>query len=161
MSDTKIAHEEPYKEDVYKKLQMENIYEDFAEFGIKTKIANPRKGKDYTVRFIAPEFVSVCPLTQQPDSAYLMIDYIPDSWLIESKALKFYLRSFSRKALLREDCALTIGEKLVNLLEPHWLRIGSYWYPRGGIPIDVFWQTGEPPKAVWIPEQNVAPYHVR
>ena len=44
---------------------------------------------------------------------------------------------------------------------PVWLRIGGYWYPRGGMPIDVFWQTGAPPEGAWIPPQGVAPYRGR
>lgn len=53
---------------------------------------------------------------------------------------------------------MTIATRLVDLLGPRWLRIGAYWYPRGGIPIDVFWQTGIPPEGAWIPDQGVAPY---
>jgi 7-cyano-7-deazaguanine reductase len=49
----------------------------------------------------------------------------------------------------------------VDFLDPRWLRIGGYWYPRGGMPIDVFWQTGRPPAGLWIPEQGVAPYRGR
>ena len=61
----------------------------------------------------------------------------------------------------REDCTVAIGKRLVGLLEPHFLRMGGYWYPRGGMPIDVFWQNGEPPKGVWLPDQGVPPYRGR
>ena len=54
-----------------------------------------------------------------------------------------------------------IGRRLVDLLAPQWLRIGGYWYPRGGIPIDVFWSTGKPPEDLWIPDQGVPPYRGR
>ena len=39
-------------------------------------------------------------------------------------------------------------------MKPVWLRIGGYWYPRGGMPIDVFWQTGAPPEGLWLPDQS-------
>ena len=58
---------------------------------------------------------------------------------------------------------LVLNEKLAAELglEPEWLRIGGYWYPRGGMPIDVFFQTGPAPEGVWIPDQGVAPYRGR
>jgi 7-cyano-7-deazaguanine reductase len=56
---------------------------------------------------------------------------------------------------------MAIAERVVGLLEPVWLRIGGYWYPRGGIPIDVFWQHGKLPASVWVPDQGVAPYRGR
>ena len=124
-------------------------------------VPNPRPGKPYLVRFTAPEFTSLCPITGQPDFAHLMIDYVPGQWLVESKALKLYLASFRNHGAFHEDCTVGIGKTLVDLLEPEWFRIGGYWYPRGGIPIDVFWQTGEPPKGLWLPDQGVAPYRGR
>ena len=54
-----------------------------------------------------------------------------------------------------------IAKTLVALLDPVWLRIGAYWYPRGGIPIDVFWQTGAPPEGLWVPDQGVPGYRGR
>jgi 7-cyano-7-deazaguanine reductase len=115
----------------------------------------------YNVRFTAPEFTSLCPMTGQPDFAHLMIDYVPGKWLVESKSLKLFLGSFRNHGAFHEDCTVTIALRLVELLEPVWLRIGGYWYPRGGIPIDVFYQTGAAPAGVWIPEQGVPPYRGR
>lgn len=131
------------------------------EEAVLEKVANPQSDIDYCVRFTAPEFTSLCPITSQPDYAYLMIDYIPDQWLVESKALKLYLGSFRNHGAFHEDCTVSIARRLVELLTPRWLRIGGYWYPRGGIPIDVFWQTGTAPSNVWIPEQNVPNYRGR
>jgi 7-cyano-7-deazaguanine reductase len=91
---------------------------------------------------VAPEFTSLCPVTGQPDFAHLVIDYAPGDWLIESKSLKLYLTSFRNHGSFHEDCTVKIGRKIVEIAQPRWLRIGGYWYPRGGIPIDVFWQTG-------------------
>jgi 7-cyano-7-deazaguanine reductase len=125
------------------------------------KVANPQADVDYCVRFTAPEFTSLCPMTGQPDFAHLVIDYVPDQYLVESKSLKLYLGAFRNHGAFHEDCTVSIGRRLVELLSPRWLRIGGYWYPRGGIPIDVFWQTGETPKSVWIPDQGVPPYRGR
>jgi 7-cyano-7-deazaguanine reductase len=125
------------------------------------RVPNPQKDTNYVVRFTAPEFTSLCPVTGQPDFALLVIDYVPDKWLVESKSLKLYLGAFRNHGAFHEDCTLRIGKDLVATLKPRWLRIGGYWYPRGGIPIDVFWQTGEPPAGLWLPDQGVPPYRGR
>ncbi len=128
---------------------------------ILERVPNPHVSRRYLARFTAPEFTSLCPITGQPDFAQLMIDYVPNKWLIESKSLKLFLGSFRNHGAFHEDCTLTIGLRLVQLAQPRWLRIAGYWYPRGGIPIDVFWQSGKPPAGVWIPEQGIAPYRGR
>ena len=125
------------------------------------RVANPSRGKHYVVRFTCPEFTSLCPITGQPDFAHIVIDYIPSDWIVESKSLKLYLGSFRNHAAFHEDCTLAIARRLVETLAPQWLRIGGYWYPRGGIPIDVFYQTGEPPAGLWLPDPGVAAYRGR
>ena len=125
------------------------------------RVPNPEPGLAYVVRFVCPEFTSLCPLTGQPDFAHLVLDYIPDSWIVESKSLKLFLASFRNHGAFHEACTLMVARRVVDLLAPRWLRIGGYWYPRGGMPIDVFWQTGAPPEGVWIPPQEVAPYRGR
>jgi 7-cyano-7-deazaguanine reductase len=125
------------------------------------RVANPQSGQLFLARFTAPEFTSLCPVTGQPDFARLVIDYAPDRWLIESKSLKLYLGAFRNHGAFHEDCTLAIGRKLVEVASPTWLRIGGYWYPRGGIPIDVFWQTGPAPEGLWLPDQGVDPYRGR
>lgn len=125
------------------------------------RVPNPQAGTDYCVRFVAPEFTSLCPITGQPDFAHLVIDYVPGDWLVESKSLKLFLTSFRNHGSFHEDCTIKVGKRVVETLDPKWLRIGGYWYPRGGIPIDVFYQTGPAPEGVWIPEQGVAPYRGR
>ena len=125
------------------------------------RVGNPQAGMDYLVRFTCPEFTSLCPLTGQPDFAHLVLDYVPDEWIVESKSLKLFLASFRNHGAFHEACSMQVAQRLVDLLTPRWLRIGAYWYPRGGIPIDVFWQTGAPPVGVWVPEQGVAPYRGR
>ena len=125
------------------------------------RVANPHPDTHYVARFTAPEFTSLCPVTAQPDFAHLVIDCVPKDWLVESKSLKLYLQSFRNHGAFHEDCTVGIGKRLVDLLSPHYLRIGGYWFPRGGIPIDVFWQSGVCPKDVWLPDQGVAPYRGR
>jgi len=125
------------------------------------RVANPHPDALYLARFTVPEFTSLCPVTGQPDFAHLVIDYVPDAWLAESKSLKLYLASFRNHGAFHEDCTVAIGRRLVLELAPRWLRIGGYWYPRGGIPIDVFWQTGPAPDGLWLPDQGVAPYRGR
>jgi len=124
-------------------------------------VPNPHRGTVYVIRFVAPEFTSLCPVTGQPDFAHLVIDYVPDAVLVESKSLKLFLASFRNHGAFHEDCTVGIGKRLSHEAKPHWLRIGGYWYPRGGIPIDVFWQTGPPPAGLWIPDQGVPPYRGR
>jgi len=125
------------------------------------RVPNPQADTDYLVRFTVPEFTSICPITGQPDFAHLVIDYAPHRWLLESKSLKLYVASFRNHGAFHEDCTVMIGKRIESEIGPKWLRIGGYWYPRGGIPIDVFWQTGRLPKGLWVPDQGVAPYRGR
>lgn len=122
---------------------------------------NPQRDALYLARFTAPEFTSLCPVTGQPDFAHLVIDYAPDEWLIESKSLKLFLQSFRNHGAFHEDCTVMIGRRMVETARPRWLRIAGYWYPRGGIPIDVFWQTGPAPEGLWVPDPGVPPYRGR
>jgi 7-cyano-7-deazaguanine reductase len=124
-------------------------------------VPNPHPDSQYLVRFTAPEFTSLCPVTGQPDFAHLVIDYVPRDLLVESKSLKLYLASFRSHGAFHEDCTVAIGKRLNETLTPHWLRIGGYWYPRGGMPIDVFYAVGELPAGLWVPDQGVATYRGR
>jgi len=125
------------------------------------RVPNPHKDVPYVARFVCPEFTSLCPVTSQPDFAHLVIDYIPKDWLLESKSLKLYLQSYRNHGDFHEACTVGIGKRIVAEIEPAWLRIGGYWYPRGGIPIDVFYQTGNPPEGIWLPDQGVASFRGR
>jgi 7-cyano-7-deazaguanine reductase len=124
-------------------------------------VTNPHADTDYLVRFTAPEFTSLCPVTGQPDFAHLVVDYVPAKSIVESKSLKLYLASFRNHAAFHEDCTLAIGKRIVAAIKPKYLRIAGYWYPRGGMPIDVFWQTGKLPAGVWLPDTGVASYRGR
>lgn len=131
------------------------------EEAVLDRVPNPHQDSDYVARFTAPEFTSLCPVTGQPDFGILVIDYVPGPWLLESKSLKLYLASFRNHGAFHEDCTVGIGKRIADLLEPKWLRIGGYWNPRGGIPIDVFWQTGAPPQGIWLPDPGIQPYKGR
>lgn len=131
------------------------------EAAVLDRVPNPHPDVDYVARFTCPEFTSLCPVTGQPDFGILVMDYVPAAWLVESKSLKLFLGAFRNHGAFHEDCTVSIGRRLTGLLEPKWFRIGGYWYPRGGMPIDVFWQTGAPPAGLWLPDQGVAPYRGR
>ncbi len=134
---------------------------DRPETAVLERVPNPHPDALYLARFAVPEFTSLCPVTGQPDFAHLVIDYAPQDWLIESKSLKLYLGSYRNHGAFHEACTVAIAKKIVEIAAPLWLRIGGYWYPRGGIPIDVFYQTGSPPEGLWLPDPGVAPYRGR
>ena len=128
------------------------------EAAVLDRVPNPHPDTNYLARFAFPEFTSICPVTGQPDFGIMMIDYVPNRWLIESKSLKLYLNSFRNVGSFHEECTVSIGKRVVKLLAPRWLRIGGYFYPRGGMPIDGFWQTGKFAKGCWwVPAQGVQP----
>lgn len=131
------------------------------EEAVLERVPNPHVDIDYVARFAVPEFTSICPVTGQPDFAHVVIDYVPDQHLVESKSFKLFMGSFRNHGAFHEDCTLLVAKRLINCMQPKWLRIGGYWYPRGGIPIDVFWQSSEPPAGLFIPDQGVPPYRGR
>lgn len=151
----------------------ENIYKDLSQLGEKTalpaspevavleRVANPHINVDYSIRFTCPEFTSLCPITGQPDFAHLVIDYVPREWILESKSLKLFLGSYRNHGAFHEDCTVGVGKRIAEEISPLWLRIAGYWFPRGGIPIDIFFQTSETPKGVWIPALDVPMYRGR
>ncbi len=131
------------------------------EDAVLETVPNPHPETLYLVRFTCPEFTSLCPVTGQPDFAHLVIDYAPDETLIESKSLKLFLTSFRNHGAFHEGCTVEIAQRILDAAEPLWLRIGGYWYPRGGIPIDIFYQSDPPPEGLWLPDQGVPPYRGR
>ena len=128
---------------------------------ILEKVKNPKIDVNYSIRFTCPEFTSICPVTSQPDFAYIIIDYVPNKYIVESKSFKLYLLGYRNHGAFHEDCTISIAQDIFTLLSPKWLRIGGYWYPRGGIPIDIFWQTGQKPKDLFIPDHSVENYKGR
>jgi 7-cyano-7-deazaguanine reductase len=125
------------------------------------KVKNPKAEINYSIRLTCPEFTSICPVTSQPDFAYIIIDYVPNKYIVESKSFKLYLLGYRNHGAFHEDCTISIAQDIINLLSPKWLRIGGYWYPRGGIPIDIFWQSCEKPKNLYLPEPDFPLYKGR
>ena len=150
-----------YKKEKFKNLGKQNDILLKPENSILDKHPNPHFGTKYCIRFTCPEFTSICPVTSQPDFAKIIIDYIPNKFIVESKSLKLYLTGYRNHGAFHEDCTISIGKDLRNLLKPNWLRISGIWYPRGGIPIDIFWQTKNVPKNCLVPELNCSPYRGR
>lgn len=142
-------------------LGSQAIAADNPEAAVLETVPNPHPDVDYAVRFVQPEFTSLCPVTGQPDFAHLVIDYVPDQLLVESKSLKLFFQSFRNHGAFHEDCTVMIAKRLIAAMQPRWLRIGGYWYPRGGMPIDIFYQTGDVPAGVWVPDANVPSYRGR
>jgi len=124
-------------------------------------VPNPHPDVDYVIRFTAPEFTTLCPITGQPDFAHLVIDYVPGKVIVESKSLKLYFTGFRNIGSFHESTTIAIAKRIVAAIKPKYLRIGGYWYPRGGMPIDVFYQSGKLPAGVWLPETGVQPYRGR
>jgi 7-cyano-7-deazaguanine reductase len=124
-------------------------------------VPNPHADSDYLVRFTAPEFTTLCPITGQPDFAHIVIDYAPGKAIVESKSLKLFLTSFRNADGFHEDCTIKIGKRIQAAIKPKFIRVAGYWYPRGGIPIDIFWQSGKVPAGLWLPDTGVQPYRGR
>ena len=97
-------------------------------------------------------------LPASPEEAVL--DYVPNPRRGRPYLVRF-IASFRNHCGFHEDVTVGIAERLAAEMKPLWLRIGGYWYPRGGMPIDVFWQSGDPPAGLWVPDQGVPTYRGR
>ena len=105
---------------------------------------NKHPDNDYFVKFNCPEFTSLCPITGQPDFATIIISYVPDKRLFESKSLKLYLFSFRQHGDFHEDCVNIIMKDLIKLMEPKYIEVWGRFYPRGGLSIDPYCNYGKP-----------------
>lgn len=105
---------------------------------------NKHPGNDYFVKFVCPEFTSLCPMTGQPDFATIYIRYIPDIQMVESKSLKLYLFSFRNHGDFHEDCVNIIMKDLIALMQPKYIEVFGEFTPRGGIAIHPFANYGRP-----------------
>ena len=99
---------------------------------------NKHQDEDYLVTLNCPEFTSLCPKTGQPDFAKIVINYIPNERMVESKSLKLYLFSFRNHGDFHEDCINIIKNDLVKLMQPRYLEVVGIFTPRGGISIYPF-----------------------
>ena len=133
----------------------------YPDKNVLEKVNNPKTNLDYSIRLTCPEFTSICPVTSQPDFAYIILDYVPNKFIVESKSFKLYLLGYRNHGAFHEDCTISLAQDIIDLLSPKWLRIAGYWYPRGGIPIDIFWQTGRKPEHLFLPDHDVPNYRGR
>ncbi len=117
--------------------------QDYAPEVLETFV-NKHQDNDYWVRFNCPEFTSLCPITGQPDFATIIIDYIPDIDMVESKSLKLYLFSFRNHGAFHEDCVNIIMKDLIKLMNPKYIEVTGIFTPRGGISIYPFCNYGMP-----------------
>ena len=115
-------------------------------------IKNTNKKLAFNIRLSVSEFTSICPVTKQPDFGVLIIDYVPKNRLVESKSFKIYIQSYRNYGIFHEDAVMKIGVDLFKSIKPNWFRIAGYFAPRGGIPIDVFWQSSKKPSNLEIPD---------
>jgi 7-cyano-7-deazaguanine reductase len=93
---------------------------------------NPRPGRDYEIRFVFPEFTSVCPVTGQPDFATITLSYVPDRRCVEMKSLKLYFFSYRNKGIFYEGVINTILDDLVAVLKPRRMTVVGDFAVRGG-----------------------------
>ena len=105
---------------------------------------NKHPENDYFVKFNCPEFTSLCPITGQPDFANIIISYVPDKKLVESKSLKLYLFSFREHGDFHEDCVNIIMKDLIKLMDPKYIEVWGKFLPRGGLSIDPYCNYGKP-----------------
>ena len=105
---------------------------------------NGHQENDYWVKFNCPEFTSLCPITSQPDFATIIISYIPDIKMVESKSLKLYLFSFRNHGGFHEDCVNLIMKDLIKLMDPKYIEVTGNFTPRGGIAILPYANYGRP-----------------
>lgn len=105
---------------------------------------NKHPENDYFVKFICPEFTSLCPITGQPDFATIYIAYIPAEKMVESKSLKLYLFSFRNHGDFHEDCINIVMKDLIKLMQPKYIEVHGIFTPRGGIAIHPYCNYGQP-----------------
>jgi len=100
-------------------------------------------GEPITVRLDCSEFSSICPVTSQPDYGSLMIEYVPDKHLAETKSVKLYLWKYRNERGFNEVLVDTIASDLYEQIKPRWLRVVGVFNPRGGIKVTATAERGE------------------
>jgi 7-cyano-7-deazaguanine reductase len=80
------------------------------------------------------EFSVLCPFSGLPDFGTVRIEYVPRSWLVELKSLKYYLLSWRHIGAAQEDItALLYDDLLRHLEDPDYLVVTTAYNVRGGI----------------------------
>ncbi|MFN4242896.1 MAG: preQ(1) synthase [Tepidisphaerales bacterium] len=93
---------------------------------------NPRPQRDYEIRFVFPEFTSICPVTSQPDFATITLTYVPDARCVEMKSLKLYYYAFRNKGMFYEAVSNQLADDLIAVLRPRRLTLVADFNVRGG-----------------------------
>ena len=106
--------------------------------------SNQHPENDYFVKVNCPEFTSLCPITGQPDFANIVISYVPDQKIVESKSLKLYLFSYREEGDFHEDVVNRIMKDLIALLDPKYIEVWGRFLPRGGLSLDPYCNYGKP-----------------
>lgn len=130
--------------DNLKSLGRKTVYRDDYAPEVLETFENRHTGNDYWVKFNCPEFTTLCPITGQPDFAEIVISYIPDIRMVESKSLKLYLFSFRNHGDFHEDCVNIIMKDLIRLMDPKYIEVTGLFTPRGGISIHPYANYGRP-----------------
>ena len=132
------------KENLTKLGSAETEYKKEYDPGLLESFENQHPENDYFVKANCPEFTSLCPITGQPDFANIIISYVPDKKIVESKSLKLYLFSFREYGDFHEDVVNKIMKDLISLLEPKYIEVWGKFLPRGGISLDPYCNYGKP-----------------
>ena len=132
------------KENLTKLGSAKTEYKTDYDPSVLESFSNRHPGNDYFVKFNCPEFTSLCPITGQPDYATIIISYVPDERLVESKSLKLYLFTYRNHGDFHEDVVNTIMKDLIALLDPKYIEVWGRFLPRGGLSIDPYCNYGKP-----------------
>jgi len=89
--------------------------------------------RDYLIKMTLPEFSCLCPRSGYPDYATIYLEYTPDEWVVELKAMKLYINSFRDKHISHENSANVIYETLENKIKPKYMKIVADYNPRGNV----------------------------
>ena len=132
------------KEGLTKLGGKQTVYSTDYDPGVLEVFSNKHPDNDYFVKFNCPEFTSLCPITGQPDFGSVIISYVPDEKLVESKSLKLYLFSFRQHGDFHEDVVNTIMKDLIRVMDPKYIEVWGKFLPRGGLTIDPYCNYGKP-----------------
>jgi len=147
----------PTKKNKYLGLKSTDSLDSPEKF-ILDAIKHPPPNTNDCASFSPPERTSIRPRTSQPDFGNVIIDYVPSKFIMESKSFKLFLFTFRNYGGFHEDCTMKIAKKIEKYIKPKWIRVCTFWNPRGGIPIDIFYQSGKQPEGIHIESTNINPY---
>ncbi len=89
--------------------------------------------RSYLIKMTLPEFSCLCPRSGYPDYATIYLEYRPDKWVVELKAMKLYINSFRDRHISHENSANEIYEVLETKLKPKYMKIVADYNPRGNV----------------------------